>query len=69
MVTNTELTKKLISQKELIKALGISRSTMYRYIKIYNLPYTKFGESSMFNIDDIDYILKKNTVNKPAEVE
>src|SRR5690606_30508548 len=46
--------------EEIINLLGVSRSSVYRFIEDGLLPFSKFGSRLIFKIDDILEIINRN---------
>ena len=52
----------LISLKELAKYIGVSKATIYRYVKRKKIPAIKIGRLWKFRREGIDKWLKKQEV-------
>ncbi len=53
---------KYYRNNDLKRLFGLSNNTIVKYRETGLLPYTKFGEIFLYEVKDIDLILKENSV-------
>lgn len=58
MVTINGIQKQYLSPKELSQYMGVSVHTVYLWIALRKIPYTKIGKLVRFNSAEIDAWLK-----------
>ena len=55
--------RRYIGVKELEQYIGVSRNTIYSWIWLKKIPYSKFGKLVRFDLREIDGWVKENHVS------